>query len=711
MKRFLFFLYSLCLFSSLFAQTKHLAIDEIMTNRNLQPARLTQLQWEPETENFCYAQKNIIIFGKATDSKYHEELSMVEINKGLKKAGLDTLKYLSFSWAKKETLMLRNGQSFYLYNRSTKKTEKINELPKEAQNEDMEPNGHKLAYTINNNLSIAINGITTAITNDANKGIVNGKAVHRDEFGIKKGTFWSPTGNFLAFYRMDETMVTDYPIVHVDNVSNRIAEVENIKYPMAGMTSHEVTIGVFNIATSKTLFLKTGEPKDQYLTSITWSPDEKYIYVPILNRDQNYLKVNKYDAKTGEFVKTLFEEKNEKYVEPENGLFFYNKDPSKFLWFSKRDGWNHLYQYDNEGKLISQVTKGTFDLDEFLGYAPNGKSIVISASAISPLEKHAFIVDLSKSTIQKISEGKGFHQTSPNSSFTYFIDSYSNSTLPMKYQILDVKGKISQEVFTAENPLKDYVLGETSIFTIKADDGSDLYCRMIKPSNFDPKKKYPVFYYVYGGPHMQLIQERWLGASDLFMQYMADQGYVVFTLDNHGTPNRGLAFEQVIHRNLGTIEISDQMKGVNYLKKLSFVDSTRMGIQGWSFGGFMTVSLMLKQPGVFKAAVAGGPVIDWKLYEIMYGERYMDTPQSNPDGYKNACLLNFVDNLKGRLLIIHGSIDPTVVWEHSLLFEKKCIEKGKLVDYFVYPEHEHNVRGKDRAHLYKLIERYMKDNL
>jgi dipeptidyl-peptidase-4 len=261
------------------------------------------------------------------------------------------------------------------------------------------------------------------------------------------------------------------------------------------------------------------------------------------------------------------------------------------------------------------------------------------------------------------------------------------------------------------NPLKDYKMPAMSIFTIKAKDSTDLYCRLIKPTDFDPAKKYPVIVYVYGGPHDQMITDSWLGGTGMFLHYLATKGYVVFTLDNHGSANRGLAFEQATFRNLGAIELEDQMLGVDYLKKLPFVDTSRIGVHGWSYGGFMTVSLMLKQSNTFKVAVAGGPVIDWKFYEVMYGERYMDTPDENPLGYDNANLLNYAKNLKGKLLIIHGTADPTVVWQNSLSFVRKCIDEGVQLDYFVYPEQEHNMTGKDRVHLNHKIENYFNDYL
>ena len=277
---------------------------------------------------------------------------------------------------------------------------------------------------------------------------------------------------------------------------------------------------------------------------------------------------------------------------------------------------------------------------------------------------------------------------------------------------MNYKGKELAVIKKDKQPLKDYKLGKMDIFTLKSEiDGADLYCRMIKPVDFDSTKKYPVIVYVYGGPHAQLVTDSWLGGAGLFLNYLAENGYLIFTLDNHGSANRGRDFEQIIHRHLGTNEIKDQLTGVKYLKSLPYVDSTRIGVHGWSFGGFMTTSLMLRTPGVFKVGVGGGPVIDWKYYEVMYGERYMDTEKENPEGFKESSLLNYVQNLQGHLLLIHGTIDPTVVWQHSLLLIEKAVEQNKLIDYFVYPGQKHGVRGKARVHLNRKIKAYFDDYL
>ncbi|MFA5781304.1 MAG: DPP IV N-terminal domain-containing protein [Bacteroidales bacterium] len=695
-----------------FAQTKTFTIEDAYAKRTLYPKQMEQLQWISTGDNFSYVDLKTLIKGNTLNEKRDTVIKLSELNESVKKLG-DTVinRFPAIIWLDENTFYFNENNKIYTYSLSSKSIRTVNLLNKKAENIDVSVKTLYAAYTIKNNLYVAVNGKENAVTSDTNINIVNGKSVHRDEFGITKGTFWSPKGNYLAFYRMDQTMVTDYPLVHIDNLSNRIAEEEFIKYPMAGMASHQVTVGVYDPVTYKKIFLKTGEPAEQYLTNITWSPDEKYIFIQVLNREQNHVKLNQYDASTGDYIKTLFEEKNNKYVEPLHPLYFLNTKPDQFIYQSQCDGYNHLYLYDVNGKLIKQLTKGKWVVTDFLGTDSKDTKAFYISTAVNPLERHVYSVDIKSSKIFQISSAKGTHSATISNDGKFVLDNFSSITIASEYKLEAANGMVLQTLLKNVDPLKDYKMPEMSIFTIKAKDSSDLYCRLIKPVYFDPSKKYPVIVYVYGGPHDQLISDSWLGGAGLFLNYLATKGYVVFSLDNHGSSDRGLTFEQTIFRNLGIPEVDDQMLGVNYLKKLPYIDTTHIGAYGWSYGGFMTVSMMLKQPEVFKAAVAGGPVIDWKYYEVMYGERYMDTPDENPIGYYNANMLNFVKNLKGKLLIIHGTMDNTVVWQHSLTFVKKCVDEGVQLDYFVYPEHEHNVRGKDRVHLLHKIENYFNDYL
>ncbi len=564
-----------------------------------------------------------------------------------------------------------------------------------------------VAWLKDNNIRITSNNTTIEVTNDKNPAIVNGSDyVHRQEFGIDRGMWWNASGTQLAYYRKDETMVGNYPII---NWNEREAVNKDLKYPMAGMTSEQVTLVLYDVASGKKVTLQTGEPKDQYLTMVSWEPTGKYIFVGVLNRDQNHLKFNKYDASTGAFVKTLFEEKATTWVEPQHALTFVPNNPNQFIYQTDFNGYNQMYLYTTDGKLLKNLGFKDVVVTNLLGFDTTNTKINYIGTANNGLHRQLYQVDIKTGKTVQLTTVSGTHNASVSSDGLLVLDQYSNDTTPNEISILNIKNKMANTTLVkAENPFIGKIdMPRIEMVTLTAADGTTpLNGRLIYPSNFDAAKKYPVMVYVYGGSHAQLVTNKWLSGAGYFDMYMAQQGYIVFTLDNRGSDARGKKFCDVTHRNLGVNEMADQMKGVDFLKSKSFVDTNKIGVFGWSFGGFMTTSLLTSQPDTFKVGVAGGPVIDWKYYEIMYGERYMDTPQDNPEGYAKTSLLDKVKNLKGRLLVIHGAQDPVVVQQHSMNFIEASIKAGKQVDYFLYPNHEHNVGGKDRIHMYAKIADY-----
>lgn len=719
MKKFLGLAMSLCLWmGQTQAQTKLLTIeDAILKGRTtLAPERLSQLALIPATSDYAYVGKKegkeVLIRSKAGSGKKDTLFGFEKMSNSLLKLDAKAEKYNRFpflTWKSGNIIEYPYAGKRYRYLIDKDETTLLATEPGEgAENTDRQENSGQYAYTRGDNLFVQVKGKETAVSTDGGNGIVYGKSVHREEFGITKGTFWSPTGSHLAFYRMDESMVTEYPIY---DFSKKPASHRNIRYPVAGAPSHQVKLGVYQVSTGKTWYLQTGEPAEQYLTNIAWTPDETGILIAVLNRGQNLMKLNLYETATGKLIRTLFEEKDAKYVEPEHAPLFVPGTQDCFVWQSERDGFDHLYLYNLQGKLLRQLTKGPWVVTAVHGFDHNGKSLFISGTRESALEQQVYRVTVNNGDIKKLSNDSGTHLPLFNESKSLWIDNWSAIAVPRMIVVRDQDGKQVEKLVHAANPLKDYAMPQVRSVTLKAEDGFDLYGRMLLPPNFDSTKKYPVLQYLYGGPHLQLVTNSWLAGADLWLVYMAQQGYVVLSMDNHGSPNRGRDFEQAIHRQLGKVEMADQLIGARYLQSLPYIDSKRMAVYGWSFGGFMTTSLMLKSPETFKVGIAGGPVIDWGLYEIMYTERYMDTPAENPEGYQETNLLNHVDKLKGRLLQIHGSSDPTVLWQHSLAFLKASVAKGKLVDYYVYPEHEHNVTGPDRVHLMKKITQYIQDQL
>ena len=628
---------------------------------------------------------------------------------------LRTLMGASLPWGDQKVITFRQGNYMVWYDFGQKKISNLFRLNEKAANLDFCKENGYVAYTVGSNLCIAHEGEKNLQINPDEKkadpmDIVYGQAVHRNEFGIYKGTFWSPKGNCLAFYRMDQSMVTAYPQV---NTTTRIATLEPDKYPMAGMTSHKVTVGVYHIQSGKTVYLQAGDPTDRYFTNISWSPDEKSIYVIELNRDQNHSQLVRYNAETGAKEAMLFEETHPKYVEPQHPIVFLPWDSNQFIYWSQRDGFHHLYLYNKEGQLIKQLTQGDWLVQDILGFNTARKEMIIASTEISPLQTNIFSLNVKTGKRTLLGQQDGTHSARLSASGTYLIDNFTSFNVPREISILPTNGKAGVNLLTATDPMKEqYNLPEITLGTIKAADGkTDLYYRLIKPVNFDPNKKYPAIIYVYGGPHAQLIHNNRFYDARGWDLYMAQKGYVMLTVDSRGSDNRGLEFENCTFRQLGVEEMKDQVEGAKFLQSLPYVNADKIGVHGWSFGGFMTTNLMLTYPEIFKVGVAGGPVIDWQYYEVMYGERYMDTPQTNPEGYKNSNLKLKAGNLKGRLEVIIGGADPTCVPQHSYTFLRACIDAGTHPDFFVYPEDGHNMMGRDRVHLHEHITRYFEDHL
>ena len=557
--------------------------------------------------------------------------------------------------------------------------------------------------------------IPIAISEDSN--ITYGREVSRNEFGISGGIFVSPDSSKVAFYRKDESKVTSFPLL---DITTRTGSLKEIKYPMAGMDSEKIDLGIYDIASGSTIYVKVNDfDEDRYLTNITWSPDGSKIFISVLDRSQKHMRLNMYDASDGSFIKTILTEDNEKYTEPLDPLYFVKGQNEIFIYrTASRDGFRNLYLCNTDGACRRLTCT-----DADVAYIGNdGKYVYYTSAEVSPVENHLFRIEVKglKKGLAKTSFGKpvrltkaeGWHTIAMNKSCTRYTDTYSSLTVPNVIDLCKADGTVLKNLLTAKDPTLEYAYTEISLGTVKSADGKyDNYYRLIKPKDFDPSKKYPVIVYVYGGPHSQMVRNNFMAQLRRWEMYMAQRGYIVYVQDNRGTENRGLAFEQAIHRQCGQAEMADQMEGVKMLMNLPYVDSNRIGVHGWSYGGFMTISLITNYPDIFKVAVAGGPVIDWKWYEVMYGERYMDHPDVNAEGYEKTSLINKAADLKGKLLICQGAIDPVVVWEHSLSFIRECIKNNVQVDYFPYPCAEHNVIGKDRVHLHDKISMYFEDYL
>ena len=718
---FAFVLFTLLLTPS-FAQQKELTLRDaiLKAGTDLAPERLSGLQWIEGGNYFAYVKGEQLMrgaLGKSIDQPI-AELSAVN---ALLPDSAKLKAWPRITWEAPTRFTFLHNERLFRFDTSNGKLDPITRIGPGAENEEVDAVNKAVAFTVENNVNLIRAGVgknrPMAITTDGADGIMNGQSVHRQEYGIVKGLFWGPMGTRLAFYRMDESMVTPYQL---EDIKTKPSTFDKIRYPMAGQASHHVTIGVHDLTSGNTIFLKTGEPLDQYLTNISWEPDDQHLLVVHLDRKTENLRTVRYNATTGEAVSTIFTEQSSKYLEPLHPALFVNTHPTQFIWQSNRDGWDHLYLYDLKKGLIRQLTRGAWAVKEIVGQDPKGAFVVVEGTAMvepkdpkGALETHLYRVDLTSGKWTKLTSEPGTHHGTLSYDGAYVIDTWSSTSVANRSVVRDTRtGAVMKTLIDAMNPYAGkYTVGMIDLVTVVGERGDMLNARLIKPSHFDAKRKYPVIIYVYNGPHVQLVSNTFNGGASPWMLHAAERGYLVWTVDGHGTPDRGREFEQVIHRQLGVVEVEDQMRGVDWLKKQPFVDGSRIVVHGWSFGGHMTTAMLTRHPETFAAGVAGGPVMDWSLYEVMYTERYMDTPTENPDGYAATTLPSLANKLSKDLLIITGGKDDTVLPEHSYSFLKSCITAGIQVDFFNYPGHGHNVRGKDRLHLMEKVLGYFDKRL
>ena len=552
--------------------------------------------------------------------------------------------------------------------------------------------------------------------------VTYGKVPSRNEFGINTGFFPSPDGARLAVYRVDESAVSEFPLL---DITSRTGSLKSIRYPMNGMPSEHVDLCVCDTLGNvlNTLAVTDFTP-ERYLAGVTWTPDSRQLLVQVIDRSQHSLNFNVYDASTGAFVRTLFSENDDTWVEPLEGVRFL-KGTDFFIYRTDvRDGFRQLYLCDMDGG-VRRLTTCDADVDYV---ANDGEYVYYTSAEVSPVENHLFRVRLTKlwkgRKPQKLSKirigspkcltaGGGYHRVLMSPDCKQFIDRWSAVDMPGRTELRKADGTLVKVLHESSKPLGAFAPVTVEFGTVPSADPRFVnYYRMLKPADWDPSRKYPVIVYVYGGPHSQMVTDSWLGSVRYWELLMAQKGYVMYIQDNRGTDNRGYDFARAINRNCGVAETADQMEGLGQLIAEGWVDEDRIGVCGWSYGGFMTITMLTSHPDVFKTAVAGGPVIDWKWYEVMYGERYMDTPRTNPDGFARTSLPDKAGAVKGRrLLICQGMEDGTVLPINSLSFMQSCVEKNVLADYYPYPRSEHNVTGPWREQLYLKWTDYFEQNL
>ncbi len=677
--------------------------------------------------------KNILVLANIFCYTYQQKIHLLHPQSGEKKAIAlkaidpqireDTL----LNSAENHCIWYFTASTLKMADLDTKKTVCNLKIKKGWENFDYSTEAKMWAYTCGNGLYLLNReGKSLCVFKSKSKGITAGQRAARDEFGIEKGTFWSPDGQNLAFYLIDEREVTSYPLV---DIKEPIAKVRTIKYPMAGQRSQHATVGIYHLESKQCLWIEkqgadkelfkhfpefengkikdtTGVGTEDYVCCTTFSPDSHEIYVAELKRNQKHFDLNCFDVETGHYKRTLFSEEDPKYTEPQQELYFITD--KEFIWQSRRDGWNHLYLYNFQGKLQKQLTRGKWEVTRLIGKTDK-KELLIECTQSSPLNRDICLVNL-QGNLEKVSEGEGIHQACLMQD--YILEQASSTETPYEAQIGTLgEKKRGKVVLFSPNPLKGYEAPKCDIWKERI-EGNDFYCRMVYPTSFDATRKYPLITYLYGGPHVQLIRNDWNYGTAGFEYMMAQKGYLVFSMDPRGSDNRGRDFEQACWRNIGHVQLEDHLTVLQkIISKSPYINPQRLGVYGWSFGGFMSTHLMLNSNGLFKVGVAGGPVINWRYYEVMYTERYMDTPQENPEGYEENDMRTQVSHLKGKLMLLHCNTDPVVLWQNSLMMLKAAVKAKVQIDYNVYVGYPHNVRGRDRVHLMEKIRDYFIQNL
>ncbi|MFK7932640.1 MAG: S9 family peptidase [Saprospiraceae bacterium] len=574
---------------------------------------------------------------------------------------------------------------------------------------------NKAAFVYENNLYVKdLNGGTvTQITKDGKQNeIINGSAdwVYEEEFSFAKAFHWSPDGKKIAFYRFDESGVKEFTMTNY--TGGLYPEYETFKYPKVGEDNALVTIHIYDTETGKITKADTGTETDQYIPRITWTPDNELV-VFRMNRHQNHLELLLADTKTG-VTQTLLEEKNKYYIDIHDNLTFL-ENGKQFVWTSEKDGYNHIYLYDKKGKQLRQLTKGDWEVTNFYGVDEKNGLIYFQAAQKSPMDREIYSVSLKGKGMKTIAGTVGYNSAQFSSTFDYYVNNYSNINTAPTYTVYNRAGKVIRVIEDNQRIAqlqKGYDVENVEFFDFKTSEDVQLNGYMIKPANFDSRKKYPVFMYQYSGPGSQQVTNSWKGQNYWWFQSLADQGYIIACVDGRGTGARGEEFKKQTYLNLGDLETKDQIEAGKYLGSLPYADVDRIGIFGWSYGGYMSSLAILKGNDVFKAAIAVAPVTSWKWYDTIYTERYMRTLKENEAGYEDNSPINFADRLKGNYLLVHGNSDDNVHFQQTAEMANALIKADKQFETYFYPNRNHGIYGNNaRLHLYRKMTNFLNEQL
>ena len=644
-----------------------------------------------------------------------------KINSILKSSEIDSLKFDGYKFnSNEEKLLLKvNTESIYRYSDKSfiyafdiKSKELIKISDKKISLADFSPNGKMVSYVFDNNLYIyeLSSGKTTKCTTDGVRNkIINGATdwVYEEEFAIVKGYEWSHDSKFLAYYKFDESNVKEFSMDLFNQ--NLYPTQEKFKYPKAGEENSKVSIHILNVNTKKSF--QVNENDFEYTPRIYWTKDSKNLCVFKLNRHQNHLKLLFTSPESKKTV-LVYEEKDGRYIDIHDNIKFLN---TGFIWSSEKDGFNHLYKFSYDSKKMFQITSGEYEITKFYGYNESKKILYYQSNEKSPLQKHIYSINIDGTNKKLLSNAKGINNANFSKTFDYFINTNSTANQPNYITLNNKKGKLIRVIKNSEKlvqTLSNYELSKKEFFSFKTEYNISLNGWMIKPPDFDSNKKYPVLMYVYGGPGNQQVLDNWGGRNYMWYQYLAQQGIVIVCVDNRGTGGRGADFKKCTYKELGKLETEDQIAANKYLASLDYIDQNKIGIWGWSYGGYMSSLCLLKGNDIFNFAIAVAPVTNWRFYDTIYTERYMRTPQENPDGYDLNSPINYIKQLRGNYLLVHGSADDNVHYQNTMEMISSLVKENKQFDLFIYPDKNHGIYGgTTRLHLMTKITDFIIKNL
>ena len=724
---------SLIFFSALtvFGQnhTKEITLDEIFTSSKFITKTLSGVHWMKDGRHYSYydpdtatKSTNMYLYGvKEKSRKLLLNTASLKIN-----ANDPTFRFSTYQWSPDEKQILfisapperqylsrlTPAGNIFLFDLSTKVFRQFTNVSDPQYNVKFSPDGKSLGFVRGNNLFVLdlMTDTERSLTKDGGEHIINGRFdwVYEEEFGISDGWQWSPDGKHIAFWHLDENRVPEYMLTQWDSLHLQLIP---MRYPKPGEKNSIVTIGVVDVQTNDIRWLDLGQNDDIYIPRIQWTRDANILSIQRLNRAQNVLELLFADVSTGA-TRIALREEEEKWLDIHDALTFL--DDGKFIWESERDGFRHFYLYKNDGTLVNQITKGEWEVDGYYGVDPKKNILYYSSTQTTPLDRQIYKIRLDGKKETQLTVKSGSHTARFSPSYEYFLDTFSDASTPPTISLMDNDGELVTVVQDNSVPaLHEYPMGKTNFLTLKTTDGVLLNGSIMKPVDFDSTKKYAVLVFTYGGPGSQEVRNRWGRTTDqLWYSLLTQKGYLIFVVDNRGTGGRGKQFAQLGFHHLGKWEVQDHVEAAKYLATLPYVDKSRIGIWGWSYGGYTSSMVILNGAEYFKAGIAVAPVTDWRFYDDIYTERYMGTPQNNPDGYKESSPITFASKLKGKFLLIHGTSDDNVHFQNTANFAAALEKANKQFSTMFYPDKNHSISGGNtRLHLYTLMTNFLLANL